>query len=200
MAVVDLQLRAQPDVELRRWTRADFERLADSGVLQPNERVELIGGQIVVMAPQDADHTTGITLAHDAARSVFGQGYVVRVQSPLVVGESEPEPDVAVVVGAPRDYAKEHPSTAVLVIEVARTSLAFDRGTKANLYASGGIPDYWVTNLVDRRLELFRDPVALADAPFGHAYRTRTILLPGESAHPLARPEAAIAVADLLPL
>lgn len=198
--MIDLEVGAGAPVRLRRWTRAEFERLADSGILRPNERVELIGGRIVEMSPQDPDHTTGIQLSDESLRRAFGSGFTIRTQVPLALSEDgEPEPDVAVVPGSPRDYAAEHPTTALLVVEVARTSLAFDRGEKASLYASAGVPEYWIVNLVDRRLEVHREPVPVPGAPFGHAYRTRTLLLPGESVQPLARPEASVAVADLLP-
>jgi len=115
------------------------------------------------------------------------------VQLPLALGPySEPEPDVAVVEGTIDDYVEAHPSTAVLVVEVADASLQFDRTRKAALYARAGIPDYWIVNLLDGVLEVHRQPE-------GDAYRERLVLPSQERVRPLARPEVEIAVAELLP-
>ncbi len=185
-------------VQLRRWTRQEYHQLAESGVLRPDERVELIEGEIVEMPPQLSPHATGVCLAEDALRAAFGPGFVVRAQLPLALGEySEPEPDVAVVVGGPRDYAKAHPTTAVLVVEVSDATLAFDRNVKASLYAAAGIPEYWIVNLVHRQLEVHCDPGALPEARYGFGYRVRTIARPGEV---VAAPSGGrVAVDDLLP-
>jgi Uma2 family endonuclease len=112
---------------------------------------------------------------------------------PLALDDtSEPEPDVAVVPGKARDYTFAHPTTAALVVEVADTSLALDRKTKQAVYARNGIPEYWVVNLQDHCLEVYRGPQ-------GDQYQFRTVLRHGETVAPLANPDRAIAVADLLP-
>ncbi|HEY3109905.1 MAG TPA: Uma2 family endonuclease [Chloroflexota bacterium] len=184
----------------RRWTRDEYYRMAEAGVFKRGERVELIDGEVTVMAPQNEPHMVATTLAAEALRDAFGRGFHVRVQGPMTLaGPTEPEPDVAVVEGSPNDYLASHPSNAAVVVEVAASSLAADRSEKSSLYARAGIPDYWIVNLVHRQLEVRHDPIALPSAPLGFAYRATTILLPGESVRPLARPDAEIAVDALLP-
>jgi Uma2 family endonuclease len=174
--------------------------MAESGVFKPGERVELIGGRIVAMAPQYSPHFTAICLAADELRAIFAQGFVIRVQGPLDISPvSQPEPDVAVVRGTVRDYATAHPATAELVVEVADSTLAYDRGEKASLYASAGIPDYWVLNLGDRCVEVHRDPIPMPGQPYSYGYRTRTQYFANDTVTPLAAPTGAIRVADILP-
>ena len=105
---------------------------------------------------------------------------------------------MSVVPGGPRDYA-EHPTSALSLVEVSETTLAYDRGRKGSLYAAAGIADYWIVNLVDRQLEVYRDPVADPNEPSGFRYNTRIDFVSGQSATPLALPGMTIAVADLLP-
>ncbi|HEY8477855.1 MAG TPA: Uma2 family endonuclease [Chloroflexota bacterium] len=187
-------------VRARRWTRAEYDRLVDVGLLHPDEPVELIEGEIVEMPPQHGQHATAIVLAQEALRAVFGHGFVVRVQLPLALGAySEPEPDLAVVAGSPRDHVAEHPSSAVLVVEVADATLTFDRETKGSLYAKAGIPEYWLVNVVHRQVEVYRDPGPMPEAVYGSGYRSRTVAVPGDTISVLARPGAQVAVADLLP-
>jgi Uma2 family endonuclease len=119
-----------------RWTRAEYDRLIDVGFFRPGEHVELLGGHLIVSEPHGTLHATAVGLVDDALRACFGPGWVVRGQMPVALDdESEPEPDVAVVPGARRDYLTDHPACPVLVVEVAELSLADDRGTKAALYA-----------------------------------------------------------------
>jgi Uma2 family endonuclease len=150
---------------LRRWTAEEYHRVAETGVFGPDERLELIEGEIFRMPAMNGPHATASTLTESALREVFAAGYVVRVQKPLAVSdESEPEPDVAVVRGSVRDYARLHPSTAVLVAEAANSSLRFDRTRKEPLYARAGIPEYWILNLIERVLEVCHDPDRAAGA------------------------------------
>lgn len=170
------------------------------GVFQPGDPVELLGGELIVAEPQGSAHCTAIGLIEDALRSVLGPGWVVRTQGPIALDdESEPEPDVAVVPGARRDYARAHPARPVLVVEVAESSLALDRLRKGSLYARAGLADYWILNLVDRVLEVYRQPVADATAPAGWRYGSREVLGPGATAEPLIAPGVRVAVDDLLP-
>lgn len=187
-------------VQVRRWTRAEYERLAEVGILRPDEHVELIEGEIVEMTLQHSRHATAIRLVEDALRAVFREGYDVRAQLPLALDAySEPEPDVAVVPGRPRDYADAHPTSAVLVVEIADTTLAFDRETKASVYAKAGIPEYWIVNLTDRQLEIHREPGPIPALGGGFGYHVRQIAAPGEEVSPLSRPDARLAIAELLP-
>ena len=153
-------------LETRRFTRVEYERLIDLEFFQPDERLELIDGLLVVREPQDSPHATGVRLVLTALRAVFGAGWIVDSQLPVALDDhSEPEPDAAVVAGAPRDYRDAHPTRPVLIVEVAESRLAFDRRHKSSLYARAGIADYWVVNLVDRVLEAYREPVAAPAAP-----------------------------------
>lgn len=187
-------------VNLRRWTRQEYEHLAELGVLGPDERVELVEGEIVEVPPQESLHTTGVRLAEDALRAVYPPGFDIRGQFPLALGEwSEPEPDVAVVEGSPRDFAHAHPTSAVLVVEISDATLAFDRETKASVYAGAGIPEYWVLNLIHRQLEVHRDPGPVPEARYGFGYRTRTIVLPDAEVEVPATRGARLRVADLFP-
>jgi Uma2 family endonuclease len=113
--------------------------------------------------------------------------------------ESEPEPDVFVVPGGPSDYYDEHPSRPVLVVEVAESSLRFDRLRKGSVYARAGVPDYWIVNLVDRVLEIHRDPAQEPAAPWGWAYRWAATLAPPAAVALIGVSAVEVAVADLLP-
>lgn len=132
-------------------------------------------------------------------RSVFGSGWRVCVQMPLVLGrQTDPEPDIAVVRGDPRG-STAHPTSAALVVEVADTSLNHDITTKAQAYATGGIQDYWVLDVDGRRLLVFRDPVALPAGLGVSSYRIHLTFDPADSVAPLAAPASPVRVAELLP-
>jgi Uma2 family endonuclease len=175
------------------WTREEYERRILEGFFHPEERLELVDGVLYEMTPQSSFHTGGIRLAERFLKSFFAHGFDVRTQSPLALGlDSEPEPDVAVVPGNLEDYFSAHPTTAVLIVEVADSSLLHDRKRKKRLYARAGIPEYWLVNLVDGCLEIYRDPK-------DGIYTQSTVLRGEDLVSPLARPEASIKVADLLP-
>ncbi|HLA18633.1 MAG TPA: Uma2 family endonuclease [Dehalococcoidia bacterium] len=189
----------QAPLTLRRWTRAEYDRLVDLGVLH-GEPVELIGGQLVVAEPQGSYHATAIGAVDDALRAALPPGWVVRAQMPVALDdESEPEPDLAVVPGERADYRADHPARPALVVEVAESSLAFDREDKGSLYARGGVRDYWIVNLVERVLEVYRDPGPDPTAPYGWRYRAVERLGPAAVVSPLALPSVRLAVSDLLP-
>lgn len=181
------------------WTREEYYRMADFGFFR-NRRVELIEGQVVEMSPMKSPHATGVELVAAALRQVLGSGVFVREQKPLVLSElSEPEPDVAVVSGSIRDYANDHPRTALLVVEVSDSTLRFDRQTKTGLYAQAAVTEYWILNLVDRCLEVYRSPERVADTVNEFQYREKTIYTPEDTVSSLILPESRIAVMDLLP-
>lgn len=185
----------------RKFTRAELERMYDAGILQPDEKIELIGGELIAKElPMKSAHATAISLCEEALRQAFGQGYVVRVQLPLTLSErDEPLPDVAVVEGTIRDFAHAHPSRALLVVEVSETTLRLDRHTKASLYAWAGIPEYWIINLQEGMLEVFREPAPMAGRPYGYGYRQQAIYRPGDQISPVAKPESVIPIDELLP-
>jgi Uma2 family endonuclease len=183
----------------RRWTRAEYDRLVNLGVLH-GKSVELVGGQLVVAEPQGSYHASALGAAGDALRAVLPQGWLVRIQMPVALDdESEPEPDLTVVPGPWANYRAGHPSRPNLVVEVAESSLVFDREDKGSLYARGGVRDYWIVNLVDRALEVYRDPGPDPAAPYGWRYRMVEWLGPASAISPLALPAVRIAVGDLLP-
>ena len=187
-------------IPTRRWTRAEYDRLVDVGILHEDESVELIGGQLIVAEPKGSPHMVAVGLALDALRAVFGAGWVVRVEGPVAIdADSEPEPDLAVVPGTQRDYLEGHPARPVLVLEVAESSLRIDRDQKGSLYARAGLPDYWIVNLVNRVVEVYREPMRDASAAFGWRYGSMTPLARGNAVSPLAAPAARILVSDLLP-
>jgi Uma2 family endonuclease len=190
---------AQTGLTLKRWTRQEYDRLVEIGVFR-DDRVELIGGHLVVAEPQGAYHATAVGAVDDALRAVLPRGWIVRAQMPIALDDdSAPEPDLAVVHGGRRDYRDAHPARPVLAIEVAEASLETDRHDKGSLYARAGIDDYWIVNLVDRVVEVYRGPRVDASAPYGWRYGSVEHVRPPAVVVPLALPDVAIAVADVLP-
>jgi Uma2 family endonuclease len=188
------------DYETRRFSRAEYDKLIDLGVFQPGEAVELLGGHLVVAEPQGAAHYTAVVKTARALQAAFGAGWYVRTQGPVGLDdESEPEPDVAVVPGGVEDYGRAHPSRVALIVEVAETSLAVDRQYKGSLYARAGVPDYWILNLVDRVLEIYREPRSDAAASFGWSYARSDVARPAASVAPLAAAGSSVPVSQLLP-
>lgn len=180
-------------VETRRWTREEYEHLVEQGFFHPDERIELVEGAIYEMPPQSSGHALGLSLTHLALQPLYADGYYIRIQMPLALGfDSEPEPDIAVVAGHPRDYRDSHPTSAELVVEVADSSLLHDRKRKVNLYARAGIREYWILNLVKGCLEAHRNPKA-------GAYTWKGILRGRDGISPLSRPGETILIGTLLP-
>jgi Uma2 family endonuclease len=181
------------------WKRSEYERLVDLGLFH-DKPVELIGGQLLAAEPQGSYHATGIGVANEVLRAILPPGWYVRTQMPMALDEeSEPEPDLVVVRGSPRSYREAHPDRAVLVVEIADSSLELDRDVKGSLYARGGVADYWVVNLVDRVVEVYRDPVPDAASAYGWRYRSREVVRPADSIALLAVPSARVTVSALLP-
>jgi len=188
---------ARATIRTRRWTRREYDRLIQLGILHEDEKVELVAGLMIVAEPQNTPHATAIELAAEALRRALGAGWRIRVQLPVALDRaSEPEPDIAVLAGEPRDDADDHPSRPVLIVEVADASLRLDRGLKARLYARAGIRDYWIVNLPERVLEVRRAP-GRDHGRWG--YRSLDVLDASASLSPLAAATPIIRVADLLP-
>jgi len=182
----------------KRWTVAEFHVICGDPAFE-NKRMILIEGEILEMPAPNPPHDVALGLTDEALRGAFGPNVWVRGQMALVLGLStDPMPDLAVVPGSPRDH-KEHPRSALLVVEIAETSLAYDIRPKANIYAAGGIVDYWVVDLLNRQLHVFRDPTLDAAQAFGAFYRSRQSLDASATVSPLAAPSASIAVSSLLP-
>jgi Uma2 family endonuclease len=177
------------------WSREDYENLVSRGVFGPEDRIELLNGRLLTMAPQQTAHAIAYNLTRKYLDRVFQSGYDVRPQLPLALDDrSEPEPDVAVVRGAVRDYLQNHPAPedTVLVVEVADSSLRYDRTDKLAAYARAGIPEYWILNLVDGVVEVYRDPI-------GDHYTKSATLGPEEPLAPQGHDADAVSVAELLP-
>jgi Uma2 family endonuclease len=180
--------------DLTRCTSERYFALAQSGILGPDDRVELLEGVIVAMVPSNAEHSSAVARVHHALIRVLGADVVIRVQDALIVGPlSVPEPDVAVVPGTLADYDHRYPTAALLVVEVAGTSLAQDRLTKAPIYAAAGIPQYLIVNLRDGVVEDMRGPEAAG------GYGERRVAARGDGVSLAVFPGARLLVDDLLP-
>jgi Uma2 family endonuclease len=178
-------------IEMRRWTWKEYDKMIAAGMFAPGERVELVDGEILQMTPQGSVHATVIQLVYDAVRLAFGPAFSIRQQLPIAISQdSEPEPDLAVVMGNPLDYWHAHPATALLLVEVSDTTLEHDRRRKGSLYARVDIQDYWIVNLIDRCVEVYREP-------HKGSYRSCQRFFAGDRLAPLAAPEAMISVADI---
>jgi Uma2 family endonuclease len=184
-----------------KWTREQYYKLGELGFFE-GKRVELIYGEIVEMSPINIAHANGVGLVSDALVVVFAIGFHTNVQQPFAVPGvspgSEPQPDVAVIPGS-RRASTSHPTQAALIVEVADSTLNYDKTTKAELYAVAGVTDYWVLDLNNRQLLVYRNPVARPVGLGAAAYKTHLTFGPGDSISPLAAPNATIRVADLLP-
>ncbi len=188
----------QSDPQPRRWTRAEYYQMGEMGLFN-GQRVELIGGEIMVMSPQKIQHYKSADGTGDVLKKAYGKGYWVRVQAPVDLGmPSEPEPDVSVVEGKPEDYTA-HPKKALLAVEVSETTLAYDRGEKASLYAAGGLKNYWIVNLVDDQLEVFTKPIPDSSKPFGYTYASRQIFRKKDVVFLPGLPRKKVAVARFFP-
>ena len=178
----------------------EYDRLIDHGFLDEDEPIELLDGLLLVKEPQSSPHRTAVGLVAEALRVAFGTGWFVQVQSPIGLDDrSEPEPDLAVVAGAPRDYVDEHPARPALIVEVAMSGLRIARGRKARAYARAGLADYWIVNVVDRVLEVHREPRRRDRASRRSVYASVATLWADDIVTPLAAPLARIRVVDLLP-
>lgn len=185
---------------LHRWSRQAYGRLVEHGVLDEDDPVELLDGLLLVKEPQSSPHRTAVLLAAKALDRAFGEGWFVQTQSPIVLDDrSEPEPDVCVVRGSPRDYVTAHPTRPALVVEVAQSGLRLARGRKAAAYARAGITDYWIVDLVARVLEVHREPARPGPARRRWGYVAVETLGAEAIITPLAAPGAVVRIAELLP-
>lgn len=183
---------------IHRWTREEYFRLSELGWFA-GQKVELVEGRIVHVPAQKNPHAFSVHQTQKALEAVFGPSFWVRAQMSLNLGRiSVPDPDIAVVAGAPTAQG-DYPTSALLVVEVSETTLAYDRGRKGRTYARAGIADYWIVNLVDRQLEVHRNPIREPSRRPRYRYRDVTVLRPTDVVAPLALPQAAVRVSDLLP-
>lgn len=178
------------DVVPKRWTREEYEQLIERGIFVGKPRVELIEGQIIEISPQNNPHSKAITRLNHLFVRAFGETHYVRVQCPMNSGlDSQPEPDFCILRQELVDESDQQPSTADLVVEVSHTTVKYDR-KKARLYAASRVPEYWIVNLEQQRLEVYRE--LLAD---GYGF-TRIFAL-SEEIQPVGWPEITLKVSDL---
>ncbi|MCE9566642.1 MAG: Uma2 family endonuclease [Planctomycetes bacterium] len=187
-------LRANP----HRWTVTEFHRLCGLGLFA-GQRPILLNGVILEQGLMDSPHANGVERTDAIIRTAFGKGWRFRIQLPLTPSQhTDPVPDIAVIAGT-LVGSPGHPTTAALVIEVSDTTLNTDLTEKAELYATAGITDYWVLDVTNRQMHVFRDPQPLPAGLGATAYRTHLTLAPADSVSPLAAPTASILVSELLP-
>jgi Uma2 family endonuclease len=182
-----------------RWTLQGYRQLGRTGLFHDTKTM-LINGEILTIGRHSPAHDTALTLTFEYLWAACPTGHHVRNQMALdVVTRNDPSPDLAVVQGSIRDYATRQATTAVLIVEVADSSLFLDSTTKAELYATAGVPEYWVVDLEHLQLLVFRDPVPLPAGLGATAYRSHFTLGPDETVSPIVAPAAVVKVADLLP-
>jgi len=160
-----------------RFTREEYYRMGEAGLFM-EERVELLDGEIITLPPQNPPHAGKTNRLGSLLFRRLGTIFFVRIQAPIVLNDwSEPEPDVTICRFDPRDYEHEHPKAneVLLVIEVSESTLAYDRKRKVAAYAGSRVPEYWIVNLVDRRIEVFSDP-----DPTTQRYRQERFAVPGD--------------------
>jgi Uma2 family endonuclease len=186
-----------PDAEMlakdaiRPLRRVEYDRLAAEGFFE-DEKVELLFGVVVMMAPLDPSHNMAVYQVRRGLEAGLGDRATVLSQSSFAASEdSEPEPDIFVIPNDGRSWT-EHPSRAHLVIEIARTSLDRDQGPKSVLYGSSRVEEYWIVNLPEQVVEVYREPDR-------GRWRGRSTHRRGERVHMLAFPDVSIAVDDMLP-
>jgi len=166
----------------KRFTIAEYHRLAELGFLNEDDRVELIKGEIIQMAAKGTSHSVCETRLERELFKLVGESATLRGQQPIVIPpDSEPEPDRAIVRNRSDDYLSAHPSPedVLLLIEIADSTLKDDQEVKLPLYAEAGISNYWIFNLVENRLETYSEPYQDLQGKFG--YRRKLIFLPNES-------------------
>lgn len=175
----------------KRWTDDEYHSAGEAGLFD-GTRVELIDGEIYVMSPMSRRHASGIRRVQAALQRICPDGFLLDIQLPIPTDASEPEPAVALVKGALEDFEDGLRLNPLLVVEVSLSSLKFDQTEKLKVYARQNIPEYWILNLVDDCLEVYRDPV-------GEGYQHMSTMKAGESVACLAIPAAQVAISDLVP-
>jgi Uma2 family endonuclease len=198
-------LAAQPttygqDASFMRFSVAQYQRMIETGILTAEDKVELLENCVVLKMPRNPPHDGTVQLVMEALSPAIPNGWRLRVQSTVVLSDSQPEPDGAVVRGDARTYLTRHPAPADvgLIIEVADSSLLRDQRDKTRIYARSNLPIYWIINLVDRRVEVYAQPSGPTAVP---AYGAFQVYQPGDAV-PLVLDgvtAGSVAVADLLP-
>ena len=190
-----LTLAVEPTAS-KHWTVQDYHRMSEMGILAPDERTELMNGQIVLKAAKSPAHVLALRLLAMALDTLLvNQPFFVRTQDPIRLDDwSEPDPDLVIARGTVLDYADRHPrsSDIELVVEVADSTLKHDCEIKDKLYVQAGIADYWVFDLKNRQLKVFRNPT-----PTG--YTNHLILTEPNQIAPLSFPTLTLSLTAILP-
>ena len=177
-----------------RFTVDEYHRMGEAGIFREDDRVELIRGRIVEMSPIGRRHAGCVNYLNNTLARLLGPRAVVSVQNPVITdADGEPQPDVALLEPRPGFYGDRHPAPGdiLLLIEVADSSLDYDRGEKIPLYAEAGVREVWLVNLAGKAVEVYRDPRE------GH-YRDVHPARRGETIAPLAFPDVALQVEEIL--
>jgi Uma2 family endonuclease len=177
----------------RLFTRAEYHRMAEVGILKPTDRVELIQGEIVQMSPIGRRHVAFVNNLNELLVTRLAGQAIVSVQNPVVLADdTEPQPDLAILRRRPVPYKESEPATedVLLLIEVAESSLAYDRSTKLRLYAEAGIPEYWVVDTAAESVEVYR-------APGIGGYQDASRVTGAMTVTPLAFPDIALSLVEI---
>jgi Uma2 family endonuclease len=184
-----LPMEVSPSTRFRPLRRVEYDKLIELGAFH-DEHIELLDGVLVPMSPIGPPHSSSVQKLNELLLPTLLGRATVRIQSPFAALElSEPEPDVAVVPLG--DYQRSHPDQAHLIIEVAESSLSVHRGIKQRLYAACSVPEYWIVNIAERCIEVYREPAAGAYAKLDRYERENTL-------RPLRFPDLEIRVADVV--
>jgi Uma2 family endonuclease len=184
----------------KRFTITEYDRLAELGFLNEDDRVELINGEIISMVSKGKPHSVCETRLERELFKLVGERATLRGQQPIIIPDySEPEPDRVIVKNRADDYLSTHPTPAdiLLLIEIADSSLKYDQEIKLSLYAEAGISDYWIFNLVANYLESYSEPYQDLQGKFG--YRKKIIFLPNESVNLPCFPDLVLDLSRVFP-
>lgn len=188
-------------ITFRRFSLDEYHWLIEHGFFHEDERVELIEGVLNQMSPKGLRHAACLSKMLRLLPTVIGERAWIRAQDPITLPDSNSEPEPDLVLAAPREggYVDHHPLPAdiLLIVEIAHSSLAYDRRVKIPLYAAAGISEYWLVNLRDDQVEVFREPATHAEG--AAYYRQHLKFSANDTLHPTQFPDCAVSVADLLP-
>lgn len=169
-----------PTVPIYRLSVEQYHRMAEVGILLDGDPLELLEGWLVPKMTKNPPHTFSTNRLRELLREMLPAGWDVRSQDPITLADSEPEPDSVVAQGDMQDFAERHPGPGEipLVVEVAHTTQAIDRGIKRWLYARAALPQYWIVDLADQRTEVYTEPTVIDGEP---TYASRVDYLKGST-------------------
>jgi len=198
-------ITAQPvtyghDASIARFSVARYQRMIETGILTPDDKVELLENYVVLKMPRNPLHDSTIQRMLRPMLRLVPAGWDLRIQSAIELLDSQPEPDFALVRGSATDYENRHPAPTDIgkLIEVADSPLLRDQRDKTRIYARANIPVYWIINLVDRRVEVYSQPSGPIPQP---AYASFQIYQPGDNVPIIldGNSVGSVAVTDLVP-